>query len=229
MRPFILCIALLSLCGQVRAAEPVPAELLSEFTETYQPEVAVSGSVIVGVMSAAAQRALGTDRLGVLVSETVTGREVCVRAISNDGIYSSRNHYRLPASAGVQAHLPYISGMEEVLDAFAVGELAVSVTAGNCQTTAAETYLVAGNLDDADSTPVIVYLNGFGATDVFVIINEEGPPEPCQYITLGRRTTYDFSCAVSVPPGQAPTLTFIRERFGREQPEITIRLLGMSG
>ncbi len=229
MHPFILLIAFLMLCGQTQAAQPVQAELLSEFSETYQPEVAVSGSVIVGVMSAAAQGALAADRLGVRVPETAIGQEVCVRAISNDGIYSSRNHYRLPVTAGAQAHLPYASGMEKVLSGFAAGELAVSITAGNCQTTAAEAYLVAGSLDDAESTKVIVYLNGFGATDVFVVQNEESPPEACEYITLGRRTTYDFSCAVTVPAGTAPTLTFIRERFGREQPEITIRLVSLSG
>lgn len=213
-----------------RAAELTSAELLSQpFSETYQPEVEVSGNVIVGVMSSAAHTALVTDRLGVLVAETAVGADVCVRATSSDGIYSSRNHYRLPTTAGQQAYLPYASDMDEVLNAFAAGELAVTISTGDCESTAVGSYLVAGSLDGEPGAPVLIYLNGFGATDVFTSLADDGPLEACEYITEGRRTTYDFACAVIVPPGGVQTLTIVRERFGREQPAVTIELVGVAG
>lgn len=225
-----VCTLLPLLLAAAHAAEPVSAELLSRpFSETYQPEVEVSGNVIVGVMSAAAQRALADDRLGVRVPEAAAGAEVCVRATSSDGIYSSRNHYRLPAAAGSRAHLPYASGMGDVLGGFAPGELAVSIAAGSCEAAAAEGYLVAGMVDEAPAQPVLVYLNGFGATDVFASLGGDGPLEACEYITEGRRTTYDFFCTLTPEATSGQSVTIVRERFGREQPSVTIKLLGDGG
>lgn len=222
-----LCLLLLSATGQ--SAEPATAQLLSEpFLETYQPEVEVSGNVIVGVMSPTAQAALIDDRLGVQVSEALGGGEVCLRATSNDGIYNSRNHYRLPETPG-RAHLPYASDMNEVLIGFQPGELAVSIARGDCESTATSAYLVASTVDDAETVPVTIYLNGFGATDVFFAYAGEEELRSCEYITEGRRTTYDFFCTLELGNGGEETITLVRERFGREQPEITLNLIGLSG
>lgn len=221
-----LTVGLLMLSGAARAAEPVSADLLSQpFQEIFQPEVQVSGNVIVGVMSGGAQAALLSDRLQVGVGEGLGGTEVCVRATSNDGIYSSRNHYRLPATAD-QAHLPYASGMGDVLDGFAAGQIAVSISPGSCESLSGETFLVAGSLDDGAAQPVTVYLNGFGATDVFFALADNGQLGSCEYIEEGRRTTYDFLCHLGEISG-ASSVTIVRERFGREQPEITFELIGL--
>jgi hypothetical protein len=217
---------LMSLPGLAWGAVPATAELLSEpFLESYQPEVEVSGNVIVGVMSGAAQSALLEDRLGVWVSRDMAGTEVCVRATSNDGIYSSRNHYRLPGTSE-RAHLPYSSDMDDVLGGFGQGGLAVSVATGNCDLTAADTYLVAGSLDEAGAEAVTVFVNGFGATDVFVDRGNGSELEPCDYVAEGRRTTYDFLCTLTTEPGQTTEVTIVRERFGREQPGIPLTLIG---
>jgi len=221
----IFCLFLL--CNPIQAAQPITAELLSEpFRESYQPEVKVSGNVIVGVMSGAAQAALREDRLGVRVDSAMAGAEVCVRATSNDGIYQSRNHYRLPA-ATERAHLPYASGMGDVLGGFGPHGLAVSVSTGDCEATAAGTFLVAGAVDEAAATPVTLFVNGFGATDVFVAVGDDADLEPCEYIDEGRRTTYDFYCTLASVPAQSRSVTIVRERFGREQPEISLKLIGL--
>lgn len=224
---FQLSVGLLLLGGAARAAEPVSAELLNDpFLETYQPEVAVSGNVIVGVMSGAAQAALLGDRLLVGIDEALAGKEVCVRTTSNDGVYSSRNLYRLPEEAE-QAHLPYTSGMDDVLSAYATGELAVSISQGSCESATGEAFLVAGSLDDGGPQPVTVFLNGFGATDVFFALDDSDELTSCEYIEEGRRTTYDFFCTIGEITGARP-VTIVRERFGREQPEIRFELIGLA-
>lgn len=226
MRGAIVLFLLMWLPGLAWGAAPATAELLSKpFLETYQPEVEVSGNVIVGVMSAGAYPALLEDRLGVWVSDDMIGTEVCVRATSNDGIYNSRNHYRLPGTSE-RAHLPYASDMEDVLGGFGPGGLAVSVATGNCETTAADVYLVAGALDEAQVLPVTVFVNGFGATDVFVDRGNGSDLEPCEYVAEGRRTTFDFLCTLIPDADETTEVTIVRERFGREQPEIPLILVG---
>ena len=70
-----------------------------------------------------------------------------------------------------------------------------------------------------------MYLNSFGATDVFVEINEE--IEACEYISEGRRTTFDFICPLEISAGSgAVPITIIRERFGREQPSVSLTVIG---
>lgn len=215
-----------------RAAEPISAERLNDpFDEVYRPEVQVSGNVIVGVMSAGAQDALASDRLTVASDAGFAGGEVCLRATSNDGIYSSRNHYRIPETAQpVAVRLPYESGMEDVLAGYSVGQIAISVAAGDCAGNAGGTYLVASSGDGNTDDPVLIYLNSFGATDVFVQAGEDGTPQPCAYLSEGRRTTYDFICRLAPAlPEAGPggrQVTILRERFGREQPAVVFRLVG---
>lgn len=222
-----LTVVLLLFGTTVRAAEPISAELLNDpFLETYQPEVQVSGNVVVGVMSGTAQAALLSDRLQVGVGDELAGTEICLRTTSNDGIYSSRNLYRLPEQ-GDRAHLPYASGMGDVLNAFAAGELAVSISQGSCESVSGEAFLVAGSLDDGNPQPVTVYLNGFGATDVFFALGESEQLTACEYIEEGRRTTYDFFCTIGEVTGTG-SVTIVRERFGREQPEIRFELIGLA-
>lgn len=208
------------------AAEAVAAELLSEpFLEVYQPEVQVSGNVIVGLMSVTAQEALARDRLAVRAA--AEGTEVCVRATTNDGIYSSRNHYRLPEASGEVVRLPYRSDRVDVLSGYAEGDIAISVTLGGCDTAASDTYLVASAMDGDPAEPVRLLLNSFGATDVFVAMPGSEALTPCEYLSEGRRTTYDFVCTLEAGAAALDgTVTIIRERFGREQPAVEFRLAG---
>jgi hypothetical protein len=214
------------------AAEPISAERLNDpFDEVYRPEVQVSGNVIVGVMSATAQDGLASDRLTVASDPAVGGVEVCLRATSNDGIYSSRNHYRIPDTAlPVAVRLPYASGMEDVLAGYEEGQIAISVAAGDCAANAGGTYLVASSGDGNAEDPVLIYLNSFGATDVFVQTGSDGAPQPCTYLSQGRRTTYDFICTLAPTRSEAGSggrqVTIIRERFGREQPAVVFQLVG---
>ena len=96
--------------------EPVVAKLVSEpFVETYQPEVSVSGNVVVGVMLSSAAGAITTDNMVVISGSSDEPEQLCLRAVSRDGIYSSKNVYELPAGSEASIRLPYESRMSEIL------------------------------------------------------------------------------------------------------------------
>ena len=87
------------------AQQPTATLVSDPFVESYQPEVSVSGSVIVAVMTRAAALAISRDMLTI---NAVTGDEpkrVCLRAASRDGIYTSRNVYQLPKNTAANIRL----------------------------------------------------------------------------------------------------------------------------
>ena len=203
---------------------PTAALVSDPLVESYQPEVAVSGNVIVGVMSAAAGSALARDRVGVLVSSTAGGTSVCLRAASRDGIYASRNLYTLPADTTGTIRLPYRSAMTDVVGAYSADEIALVAHPGDCETTPGD-YLLVSEAGETGTVDAVIYLNSFGATDVFIQRDQE--VRDCEYISEGRRTTFDFICRPGkVEPGVRYPLMILRERFGREQPPVELTIIG---
>ncbi len=226
------CIALLVLWipGAVLGQAAVPASLVSDpFYESYQPEVAVSGNVIVGVMTAAAAQAIIDDSLVLTASAGAGDKSVCLTAASHDGIYSSRNQYRLPDAADGTVRLPYRSGLADVVRAYADGQIAVAASTGSCEGGGSD-YYVLSSINASSDDNIHVYLNSFGATDVFFQLGSDSddvPVEACEYISEGRRTTFDFVCNLGKQPGgEWIDVTLIRERFGREQPPVQLRITG---
>ena len=215
-------ILILILLPVANAQEPVSAKLLSEpLLESYQPEVSVSGNVIVGVMTASAASALAESAISVY---SAAGSQLCLRVASRDGIYTSKNDYLIPADASGAATLPYDSKHDEIIAAFDDDGVAMAATDGGCDNNSNKYYLVAGTRPAA----AIIYINSFGATDVFTDI--DGNVEPCEFISEGRRTTYDFACRLGeISSDSAIPVTIIRERYGREQPAIELTILGAAG
>ncbi|MGI9328833.1 MAG: hypothetical protein ACR2PZ_26695 [Pseudomonadales bacterium] len=211
------------------AAEPTSANLLSEpFFESYQPEVNVSGHVIVGVMSASAAKSLAIDRIGVRTTQLSESLDMCLRATSSDGIYSSRNHYQVPAPTSGSVHLPYRSEMTKIINEYQPGDLAISANVGDCDNTSSDYYVVM-SVDAIAPAAIHIYLNSFGATDVFYEIDgNEQPPKPCDYVSEGRRTTFDFYCTLTAVEDAGLKVNIIRERFGREQPGVEMNILGIA-
>jgi hypothetical protein len=221
----LLPLLLLPLAQPLTAQQAAIAELLSTpFGESYQPDVAVSGNVIVGVMTAGAAAGIVDNAIIVHADGAAEHATLCLRAASRDGIYTSKNLYALPAGVEGVVVLPYPSTQEDVVRQYADDEIALAATSGNCDEGTTEFYLVTGSQAQA-ATEVVVYVNSFGATDVLYHIDDE--PSSCQYIDEGRRTTYDFICHLDgIPSGAATAVTIIRERFGREQPAVTFQLIG---
>ncbi len=223
---FLLLPALL-VPGLVMAEDPVAAELVSDpFVESYQPEVSVSGNVIVGVMTLAATQAILDDEISVNAIAADLPKQLCLKAASRDGIYTSKNVYQLPAAVTGAVRLPYRSKLADVVDDYASDEIALAATAGDCDSGSSDYYLLSSATSQAD-LDVVIYLNSFGATDVFYQVDAD--IEACDYISEGRRTTYDFICKMSPPASdEGVPVTIIRERFGREQPSVQLRIIGVS-
>jgi len=221
----IVSAMLLCVWSVASAQDPVSAELVNDpFVENYEPEVSVSGNVVVGIMTTAAAAAITSDQVAVSASAEASGQRICLKAASRDGIYTSRNVYALPDGAAGNVRLPYRSKLAEVVGLYGEHELALSATVGDCDSGASD-YVLLGSTSTGESDSAVMYLNSFGATDVFVEI--DGKTEPCEYISEGRRTTFDFICTLDVSAGDgAVPITIIRERFGREQPSISLRLIG---
>ena len=222
-----VCLWGLLLSSAAAAQAPVSAELVSDpFLESYQPEVSVSGNVIVGVMALSAASAMLDNKVAILSAANAADNRICLRVASRDGIYTSRNIYALPADAKGPVLLPYQSKLKDVVGAYGTDEIALAATSGDCDSGSSEFFLLAAG-DSAEPSEVAIYLNSFGATDVFYALGEE--IAECEYISEGRRTTYDYICRLAeVGAGESVPVTIIRERFGREQPSIEITIVGAS-
>jgi hypothetical protein len=207
--------------GQAAAAPPPRATLNGSFHEAVQEEVAVSGSVVVGVAAAGAlsgEAALA----GLLVPAAADA--VCLTLLSRDGVYYSRNSYDVRAGAGGMVVLPYddYTRERERIRLYAAGDLAVRAMPGSCEESPA-VYLVPTSADPAATVDVLV--NAFGANDVY-FRGPDGVDHDCEEFTEGRRTSYDYRC--SVPLGMLGAgrkqVVIERERYGRPLGAVTIEL-----
>jgi len=214
----------LCLSAAASAQDTVTAELVSDpFVESYEPEVSVSGNVVVGIMTTAAAAAITSDQIAITATADTGGQHLCLKATSRDGIYTSRNVYALPNAPG-NVRLPYRSKLADVVDDYGENEIALSATVGDCESGASDYFLLDSSAG-GDAASAVMYLNSFGATDVFV--EAGGEIETCEYISEGRRTTFDFICPLAISAGTgAVPVTIIRERFGREQPSISLTVIG---
>ncbi len=217
-------LAIFFLSTYAAAQGPLSAELVSDpFVESYQPEVSVSGNVIVGVMTATAAAAMLNDEITVH-SDGAGGKNVCLRVASRDGIYTSRNVYSLPEAATGSVLLPYRSKLADVVRTYGADEIAMAATAGDCDAGSADYYLLSA-AGETGSSDFVIYLNSFGATDVFYQLDADA--QACEYLSEGRRTTFDFICRLgTVAEGDVVPVTIIRERFGRELPAIEMKIIG---
>lgn len=199
------------------------------FDESIRPEVSVSGSVIVGVAAASALSGEALDAALVNLPAELDTSELCLNVVSRDGIYYSRSIYELPAGAGGRAvRLPYKAGPRgDMPRSYGDTELALSAKLGSCDDIR-EQFLIVSAPGGSGAQPVRVYVNSFGATDVFLAGAGGAALGDCTYIKEGRRTTFDFWCDIPADAVQQLPAAFVieRERFGREQPHAEVTLLG---
>lgn len=206
--------------GQANATPP-RATLTGSFHEAVQEEVAVSGSVVVGV--AAASALSGEAALaGLMVPASADA--ICLTLLSRDGVYYSRNSYDVRAGAGGMVLLPYddFTRERERIRLYPAGDLAVRAMPGSCEDSPA-VYLVPTAGNPADTVDVLV--NAFGANDVY-FRGPDGVETDCVEFTEGRRTSYDYRC--SIPLGLLGAgrkqVVIERERYGRPLGAVSIEL-----
>jgi len=210
--------------AQAYSATPLRAELAGDFHETVQEDVAVSGSVVVGV--AATSALSGEATLAGLVIPA-SEDSICLTVLSRDGVYFSRNTYRMPdgamAGGGTLVVLPFDGTKErDLISHYPLGDLAVRASPVGCEQSSG-TYLVATNGSEFDTIDVLV--NAFGANAVYYR-TADGAEADCDEFTEGRRTSYDYRCTIPVDvlgTGHRQ-LTIERERYGRPLGKVQIEL-----
>ncbi len=221
-------------CAPAAEQAHLVAELdANSFLETYSPEVSVSGTVIVGVSSSNALDGAATKSLAVIARPDRGEREVCLTMISRDGAYYSRSVFRLdlPAdSGGTPLWLPYDkSTRRDILDKYRDTEIAMLATPGNCEHFD-QTYYVVDTRDAGAARFVRIYVNSFGATDVYYQIGDNSEEVACNLINAGQRTSFDYWCDLPQDQiGGSPKVRILRERFGRELPTVKLTLLTAPG
>lgn len=229
--PSPVLLALLLASTTALAAPPHVARLVGNFHETEAVDVNVSGSVIVGVASANAVGGKAVQSLQLLHAPSPDKRQVCLTLQSRDGVYYSRNTFELPAgSAGSVVRIPYDrSSRLDRLARYGGDELAMRATAGSCETSPNQYYV----LDASAAKPaesIRVFVNSFGATDVFHS-SGRGKSSACTPVGEGRRTAFDYWCEIPWPRdgGDKLAVEIQRERFGRDMPPVSLMLFLKSG
>jgi hypothetical protein len=226
--PCLTLIVLLSTLATVALASPPHvAKLVGEFFETEQVDVAVSGSVVVGVSTTNVLGGNAVRNLQLVHVPAPVGGQVCLTMLSRDGIYHSRNTFSLPKeSIGNVVRIPYDKTKRQSrLDAYGPQDLAARVTNGNCTQNTNE-YFVLDSAGPKAADTIRIFVNSFGATDVFYRTGKDGQDKPCTQIVEGRRTSYDYWCDIPWPRGTAErhVVEIVRERFGREMPAVSLTL-----
>ncbi|MEA2081105.1 MAG: hypothetical protein U9P00_14900 [Pseudomonadota bacterium] len=207
----------------------------NKFHEVHEPEVNVSGNVVVGVMSTSAGDALREDSLGIQSSET-GDKKICLKVTSRDGAYMSQNEYLVNVTALTPIYLPYQSDMKKIIGGYEQqGAIAVSATIGDCEHSAKAAFYLPAKLDKGNAKlntgNLSIYINGFDATDVFYHIAGSDSDQliDCNYIEEGRHTAYNFSCEITGEQLDEPgplEIKILREVYGRELvPDMVVRLL----
>lgn len=221
-----------AVAAAIAEAAPLIAELDEKsFQETYSPEVSVSGAVIVGVASSRALAGSATESLAVFSPSDIGENKACLTMVSRDGAYYLRAEFTMnvpQARSGEPVRLPFKSGKRDVLKDYQTHDIAMLATRGDCSSSGQSYYLVDKVDDKFDSAApkfVRVYINSFGATDVYYRIGDAGEPEECDSIDAGQRTSFDYFCDLQWSLiAAAPPVQILRERFGRELPDVHLNL-----
>ncbi|WP_068809534.1 hypothetical protein [Thauera phenolivorans] len=223
-----LPLIVLALCAaSAHAAEPLVAELVGErLFETERADVAVSGSVVVGVATRRAGGGRALAKLQLSPRPLPDDGQVCLTVLSRDGVYYSRNSFRLPPdSEGATVRLPYATTRAARLADYGSEDLAVLITAGSCEQGDDRAYLLADAAAPQPPTTIRLLINSFGATDVFFRTGSPVTEGSCTAITTGRRTSFDHWCDIPWPQGsERRELVIERERYGRAMPVVRLAL-----
>jgi hypothetical protein len=228
--------ALLAHLPLVLAAGFISADLDGKkLLETHDPEVKVSGNIIVGVMVSSAYQGLLKDQLGIQLPDA-GDKTVCLKVTSRDGAYMSENNYNVKAPTPTIVYLPYQSGLHDVVVDYTSQQDSIAITTmeGKCHQPTTTDYFLPTILNKENATledgNLSIYINGFDATDVSYKIIESGTEDlfDCDYIEEGKHTAYNFTCDISrheLPSSGPATIEISREVYGRELVPVRFRLL----
>ena len=123
------------------------------------------------------------------------------------------------------------SNHEEQLKSYLKDDkIALAATAGDCDSGSSDLFFVLSAGNQTEPSEVVIYLNSFGATDVFYRARCRRQSRASTFRKVGaQRMTISVGWTRLRMANRYFVVTIIRERFGREQPSIVITIVGAAG
>lgn len=226
---FMYCFALLAAAPVAHGAEepPVISADSASFREVYDPAVPVSGSAIVGIRLGDPN---GNIRVGDIRLPILPGEAVCVRAVTQDGRFSSNNLYKAaaPLPPGSAARLSpvtlryshILSGYK--MDAFALK--AFASTDGSCTPNGA-VHLPQLLPQEGPTRKLAVLVNSGGRYTAMQIAGT--PKSPCSNTSGGARIAFDKQCIADIsamPAGTTDIRIIMDDGFGEETTVVSVMI-----
>lgn len=168
-----------------------------ELSERYAPTADISGTPVVGLVSAGAAV---PDRHAITarVPAAWAGKVICAKMVSSDGRYDAERSFRVPEAwrSGL-ATLDFPTRFGAELNALGQGELGVMVIAGSCTEPAAAMEVVPAAWSSAELAETgTLLVNSFRAEETYVLIGALGLDIACVPLASEKRTAFDTECAL---------------------------------
>lgn len=196
---FLLLFGLSSQGAHVHGQEAIARLTSQPFHEEYTKEAPVSGRVIAGIgLSGSAL----SSHIALQPPDFASGNTVCVRVMSRDGLYWSKNTFELPSAIDTNPiPLEYPSKYINVIQTYKPDDLAVLAYIGDCKITDNGPLIISTRFSGVDTPNKLqIYINSARSDTSAIIANQSSGPftTRCSQILEGRRTGYDTICTIDL-------------------------------
>lgn len=167
------------------------------FNEVLREAAQISGVLVAGMLlHGEADSAIS---LAAAIPPGWSGRSICVRVVTADGLYEAANEYEVSASwTGGVAELPFPTQHGDLLSTLAPDMLAVRVASGACDERQDVSALALWNAPTDGQGPTLL-VNAFRAKDVILYVDGRDDPITCRELDVRGMIAFDHGCAL--PPG----------------------------
>lgn len=188
-----------------------------ELVESYAPVAEISGTPIVGLVSAGEPSQ--SNVIAARVPAPWAGANVCARMVSSDGRYEATRSFSVPADwQGGIAALDFPTRFGAEISALEDMELGVSVTEGGCDGPEGEAVMIPAAWSSKDlGTQAVLLVNSFRADETYILVSQLGLDITCEPLSSEKRTAFDAMCRLPeslVESGQRVQLELNRIRRG---------------
>lgn len=218
------------LCSTVASAQDAAVLYVTEsqFQESYDPDVPVSGGAIVGIQLGRTEGNIDVKnvRLPAFKNDTV-----CVRIVTQDGRFSANNTYRKTETSteNTPVKLSRVSvRYEEILSSYKMSAFALSAFFQNNGSYASKDIIYLPQiLPDADKTKVLTVLVNSGGRFANMDMADSDFNFQCENVREGARIAYDTICKGDIStyaPGVKSISVTLDDGFGEEQVDFSLLL-----
>jgi hypothetical protein len=224
----------LSLLPTIAAADTVSKVTLIEnpFNEVLRTRAQISGARLVGFLAAPAGRPDGkVIEVAASIPADWKGQDVCLKVVSADGLYESRNTYSVPTDwQGGRSPLSYPSNFEDEALSYPGAQIAGTLALGDC--TQAQSKVAPVYWGKGVESALYLLLNTARSDETFVNFPELPDQQDiiCETITTDQRNAFDTRCLIPEPVTRLREVNLVVVSFknGEMAPEerMTLQLGG---